>query len=116
MSEEAAKVTDIFTRKEFVPPQPDEPERPCSKTVDLLERLLERARSGELRGIGVAAIANAFPFSSFVMPVGETVQQLAVLNASVDSLKDQILGEIDSYSYIVPLGDESECDPEPIDA
>lgn len=106
--------------KPFTPPAPPAeaaPFVPDENLVLLAQQMVDRVKSGEITALGIATISHGGIMSVFAVPSNITIPQLAVLNTSVDSLKDQVLGRINIHARYVDIdGDEYDPDEDGDDA
>lgn len=105
-------------RKPYVAPPTDEAReiKVDASAVALLERMLERAKTGQLRAvaiIGLDPIGN--PITSLPVHDDITFLDFALLNIAAETLKEQVVDCIHEYSTHVgidPEGGEHELDDE----
>jgi hypothetical protein len=105
------KVINAFTRQEFVPEKPKEGPQVCERSVQLLEIMLERAKTGEVRGVAIATVREGLPSFSLIGPDDHTARDLAVLLLGTDMLRQQIVSiAFDASSVHTVEDDEEEGD------
>lgn len=107
-----AKIINAFGRKGDDPAQAGkEVAVPvCEGSLFLVREVLRMVKSGELRDVGVIALAGGGPMTALSRSNGETVADLALLNLAADTLKDQVLHRVNDY---MRPGDIAKPDDEP---
>lgn len=105
-----AQIINAFGRKDGDPLPGQEKEGPqvCENTLAAVEALLERVKAGEIRGIGVACIAEGYPLTVVAGPGDHDARDLSVLNMAVDLLKRQMVGIAVSMGEVEVLEDDED--------
>jgi hypothetical protein len=118
MSDDSPKVINAFTRKAFVAPDPTEASKPkVDKTsLALCEDILERIKTGDLTHLVIAGLHQNNPICALVSRMDTSIEQLAMVNLAVDSVKMKIREEIDGYrDRLAEIEEEESVDDDPED-